>query len=72
MVWWSGDTSPDHHTIYHFGLEVFAELVTDRAHLRDDVINIHNHFHHTYLFIINSWVDFVFDFWFANVVYCES
>ena len=67
-----GDSSPHHHTTYNFGLEVFAVFVADRAHLRDDVIYIHNHFHHTYLLIVNSWVDFIFDFWFANVIYCES
>lgn len=67
-----GDTSPHHHTTYHFGLEVFAVIVADSAHLGSDVVYIQNHFHHTYLLIINSWVDFCFDFWLANVIYCES
>ena len=67
-----GDTSPHHHTTYHFGLEVFAVIVANGTHLFDNSVYIQNHFHHTYLLIINSWVDFFFDFWLANVIYCES
>ena len=53
-------------------LEILAELFSDRGHFTDDVIDVKNHFHHGYCFVIDGRIKFFLYLRFYNMVDCES
>ncbi len=50
-------------------LQVFTIIISDGRHFVSDVINIHNHLHHTDLFIVNTGINLSFHFVLTNVIY---